>query len=107
MYKNGKKFEVSNVDIKNGTFEIDGIENPNMNKSVKWCLAKDDVSPQDIFRMTNEGPGPRALIAKYCIQVVTSHHLLNKIDVITGYVEMANICSVPISFLVFEDKVLN
>ena len=34
-----------------------------MNKKVKWGLAKDDVTPQDIFRMTNEGPAERAIIA--------------------------------------------
>ena len=29
---------------------------------------------------------------------------MNKIDVITGYVEMSRICSVPISFLVFRGQ---
>ena len=53
------------------------------------------LTPQDIFRMTNEGPGPRSVIAKYCIQDCNLvHYLLNKIDVITGFVEMAKICSV-------------
>ena len=32
------------------------------------------------------------------------HQLFNKIDVITGYVEMSRICSVPISFLVFRGQ---
>jgi hypothetical protein len=66
------------------------IESPDMTKHVKWGLAKDDVTPQDIFRMTNEGPNERAIIAKYCIQDCNLvHHLMNKIDVMTGYVEMA------------------
>ena len=105
MYKNGQKFEVIEIDLSTSSFKISGIEEPNMKMSVKWCLAKDDVSPQDIFRMTNEGPSARATIAKYCIQDCNLvHHLLNKIDVITGYVEMAKICSVPISFLVFRGQ---
>ena len=105
MYKNGKKFEVFDIDNSASSFKVQGIEQPNMEKSVKWCLAKDDVSPQDIFRMTNEGPTARAKIAKYCIQDCNLvHHLINKIDVITGYVEMANICSVPIAFLVFRGQ---
>ena len=29
---------------------------------------------------------------------------MNKIDVVTGYVEMASICSVPISFLVLRGQ---
>ena len=84
---------------------IRGIEKPDMNKKVKWGLAKDDVTPQDIFRMTNEGPDERALIAKYCIQDCNLvHHLMNKIDVITGYTEMSSICSVPINFLIFRGQ---
>ena len=104
-YKEGQKFKVSNVNKDDGTFEIEGIETPDMTKHVKWGLAKDDVTPQDIFRMTNEGPDERAIIAKYCIQDCNLvHHLMNKIDVITGYTEMSKICSVPINFLVMRGQ---
>jgi DNA polymerase elongation subunit (family B) len=104
-YKDGKKFCVEDIDKINKTFTINNIEQPDMSKQVKWGLAKDDVSPQDIFRMTNEGPKERAKIAKYCIQDCNLvHHLLKKIDVITGYVEMAKICSVPINFLVMRGQ---
>jgi DNA polymerase elongation subunit (family B) len=104
-YKEGQKFKVSNVNKEDGTFEIEGFESPDMTKRVKWGLAKDDVTPQDIFRMTNEGPDERAIIAKYCIQDCNLvHHLMNKIDVITGYTEMSKICSVPINFLVMRGQ---
>ena len=104
-YKDGAKFKVANVNIAERTFEIEGHEMPDMTKSVRWGLAKDDVTPQDIFRMTNEGPAERAIIAKYCIQDCNLvHHLMNKIDVMTGYIEMAKICSVPISFLVLRGQ---
>ena len=105
-YLDGKKFNVIDVDRKNGEFTIEGDANPNMvSKKVKWGMAKDDVSPQDIFRMTNEGPGPRSVIAKYCIQDCNLvHYLLNKIDVITGFVEMSKICSVPMDFLVLRGQ---
>ena len=74
-------------------------------KSIKWGMAKDDVSPQDIFRLTRGNSADRAIVAKYCIQDCNLvHHLMNKIDVITGYVEMSRICSVPISFLVFRGQ---
>jgi len=105
MYKDGEKFKVANVSAADKTFEIEGHESPDMTKSVRWGLAKDDVTPQDIFRMTNEGPAERAIIAKYCIQDCNLvHHLMNKIDVMTGYIEMAKICSVPISFLVLRGQ---
>jgi DNA polymerase elongation subunit (family B) len=105
LYKGGEKFKIIRIDVEKKTFEIAGKEAPNMEKKVRWGLAKDDVSPQDIFRMTHEGPKERAIIAKYCIQDCNLvHHLMRKIDVLTGFVEMANICSVPMSFLVFRGQ---
>ena len=104
-YKDGQKFQVVAIDRSAGHFEIVGHETPDMKKHVRWGVSKDDVTPQDIFRMTNEGPGPRAVIAKYCIQDCNLvHHLMKKVDVITGYNEMAKICSVPISFLVIRGQ---
>ena len=104
-YKNGQKFIVSDVNAKEGTFAINGIEEFDMKKKIRWGLAKDDVTPQDIFRMTNEGPSQRAIIAKYCIQDCNLvHHLMNKIDVVTGYTEMAGLCSVPMEFLVMRGQ---
>jgi DNA polymerase delta subunit 1 len=74
-------------------------------KSIKWGMAKDDVTPQDIFKLTKGSAADRARVAKYCIQDCNLvHHLLNKVDVLTGYVEMSSICSVPISFLVFRGQ---
>jgi len=106
QYKNGQKFEVHEVDRVKGTFLIKGREEPDtVTKKVRWGLAKDDVTPQDIFRMTNEGPKERAIIAKYCIQDCNLvHHLMRKIDVLTGYSEMASLCSVPMDFLVMRGQ---
>ena len=106
QYKNGKKFEVFEVDYAAGTFVIHSKEDPDLiTKKVRWGLAKDDVTPQDIFRMTNEGSAERAIIAKYCIQDCNLvHHLMRKIDVLTGYSEMATLCSVPMDFLVMRGQ---
>jgi DNA polymerase elongation subunit (family B) len=104
-YKDGKKFIISNINVNDGTFMIPGKETLNMSKKVRWGLAKDDVTPQDIFRMTNEGPDERAVIAKYCIQDCNLlHHLMRKIDVITGYIEMSSLCSVPMDFIVMRGQ---
>jgi DNA polymerase elongation subunit (family B) len=104
-YKQGQKFEVFEVNPAEGSFWVDSHEEPDMTKKVRWGLAKDDVTPQDIFRMTKEGPEERSIIAKYCIQDCNLvHHLLNKIDVITGYVEMASLCCVPMDFLVLRGQ---
>jgi DNA polymerase elongation subunit (family B) len=105
LYKDGEKFKVRTIDHSESSFNVEGCALPDMKMMVKWGLAKDDVSPQDIFRMTKEGPKERSIIAKYCIQDCNLvHHLTNKIDIITGYVEMAKICSVPISFLVMRGQ---
>lgn len=104
-YKDGDKFKITKIDKENNNFTLSSIENFDMEKSVRWGMAKDDVTPQDIFRMTNEGPDQKAIIAKYCIQDCNLvHHLMNKIDVITGYIEMSTICSVPMSFLVMRGQ---
>merc|ERR1711965_1125518 len=51
------------------------------------------------------GPDERSIVAKYCIQDCNLvHHLMNKIDVITGFVEMAKICSVPMNFIVMRGQ---
>ena len=105
-YNDGAKFLVTYVDKENGKFKIDNIVNPDsINKKVRWCLAKDDVTPKDIFRMTNGSADDRSVIAKYCIQDCNLvHYLFNKSDVLTGFIEMAKICSVPINFLVMRGQ---
>jgi len=120
-YKNGKKFRVLDIErgreiptgqtvkgkettVKHNVIMIAGFE-PIEGKSIKWGMAKDDVTPQDIFRLSKGSSADRAIVAKYCIQDCNLvHHLMSKIDVITGYVEMSRICSVPISYLVFRGQ---
>jgi DNA polymerase elongation subunit (family B) len=105
-YESGAKFKVVEVNKANGTFIIDAHVTPDAaNKKVRWCLAKDDVTPKDIFTMTNGTSDDRAVIAKYCFQDCNLvHYLFNKADVLTGYTEMARICSVPINFLVMRGQ---
>jgi DNA polymerase elongation subunit (family B) len=105
-YADGAKYIVNIVDKNNNTFTIEGNVNPDLiSKKVRWCLAKDDVTPKDIFRMTNGDADDRSVIAKYCIQDCNLvHYLFNKSDILTGYIEMAKICSVPINFLVMRGQ---
>ena len=105
-YADGAKFIVTELDKTNGKFMIDALVSPDIiNKKVRWCLAKDDVTPKDIFRLTNGTAYDRSVIAKYCIQDCNLvHYLFNKSDILTGYIEMAKICSVPINFLVMRGQ---
>jgi len=117
-YDDGRKFVVVDI-LLNQPVDPLAVDGPKTNiiviagdhsalrshKSIKWGMAKDDVTPQDIFRLTRGTASDRARVAKYCIQDCNLvHHLMNKVDVLTGYVEMASICSVPISFLVFRGQ---
>jgi DNA polymerase elongation subunit (family B) len=104
-YNDGAKFKVANVNKSENYFIVYGNIKPNFSKKVRWCLSKDDVTPKDIFEMTNGTADDRAVIAKYCIQDCNLvHYLMNKVDILTGFIEMAKICSVPISFLVLRGQ---
>jgi DNA polymerase elongation subunit (family B) len=104
-YDGGRKFQVLSI-CQEDEFKVITIQGAHtFDKSIKWTMAKDDVTPQDIFRLTRGSSSDRARVAKYCIQDCNLvHHLLNKTDVITGYIEMSRICNVPISFLVFRGQ---
>ena len=59
------------MDESNGTFYVDEELDFNTKHKIRWGLAKDDVTPQDIFRLTNEGPKERAIIANIVFRIVT------------------------------------
>jgi DNA polymerase elongation subunit (family B) len=111
-YNNGEKFVVKHIEKgvekdgkKYNVIVIAGHHALDQKKKLKWGMAKDDLSPQDIFRLANGSNEDKAIVAKYCIQDCNLvHHLMNKIDVITGYTEMSNICSVPVNFLIFRGQ---
>ena len=102
VYDDGRKFII--YDLENGSFKVKGKFKPEKGK-LRWCLAKDDVSPHDIFRLAKEGPAGRAKVAKYCYQDCNLvHNLFIKNKIFTGYSEMAKICSVPIDFIAMRGQ---
>ena len=104
-YKHGKKFIIEDIDFENKTFVVNDTIDIDKKKKIRWCLAKDDVTPQDIFRLSNEGPDEKAIVAKYCFQDCNLvHNLLFKNDIFTAMVEQANICSVPIDFVAMRGQ---
>jgi DNA polymerase elongation subunit (family B) len=102
-YKNGKKFKV--MELCKNYFIVEGLIMPDLKKNIRWCLAKDDVDHHDIFNFYKGSDDDRAIIAKYCIQDCNLvQRLFQKIDLLTEVVEMANICSVPIDFIVMRGQ---
>lgn len=72
----------------------------NSGKILEWSLKKDDIAVKDIFVFQNIDSAHRSVIAKYCIQDnILCNKLLDKIQVLSNNIAMANICYVPMSYL--------
>jgi DNA polymerase elongation subunit (family B) len=102
-YHEGEKFSV--LYVRPNYFEIQSTGlfedlDAKTRKSLEWTFTKDDIHPQDIFRMQKGTPEDRATIARYCIQdcdlVLT---IMAKLDTIVNARGMADVCIVPMQFL--------
>ena len=104
-YKDNQKLNVSKVDRENHRMFIEHhIDLRKVKKdllSYEWCLAKDDVSPQQIFDFHKKGGSEgRAKIAKYCIMdCELCIYLLLQLDFIPNNIGMACVSSVPLSYI--------
>lgn len=101
-HMDGKKFKVLELTKKSILVDSNIETEEIMNKGYKifWSNAKDDIGPNDIFRMQDMGSAERAIIAKYCIQdCALCNKLIAKLQILTNNIGMANVCSVPLSFL--------
>ena len=98
-YDGGKKYKIKGLnDNKIELFEK--IPEDIIKKGPKWQLAKDDVSPKDIFEFQKQGPDKRCIVAKYCIQdCALCLNIINRLNIITNNMGMSNVCSVPLSFI--------
>jgi DNA polymerase elongation subunit (family B) len=68
--------------------------------AVQWAVVKDDISPQDIFRLHRGSDSDRAKVAAYCVQDCDlTLELYKKLEVFNEAMSMANVCSVPVSYI--------
>jgi len=97
----GEKFKILEVHKDKGMIKLDRpISRACLNSVPMWGLGKDDISPQDIFRLQKGNAVDRAIIAKYCIQdCALLIRLLKKLDVISNNFGMSNVCLVPFSYI--------
>ena len=71
-----------------------------LGEAERWAVVKDDVSPQDIFRLQKGSSADRAIVAAYCIQdCELTYELYKKLEVFNETMSMANVCSVPVSYI--------
>jgi DNA polymerase elongation subunit (family B) len=74
-------------------------------RGLEWGMAKDDMPIPEMQRMMKGTASERALIAKYCVQdCKLPLYILNKTDVLTGFFQMADICKVSLSYLIFRGQ---
>jgi DNA polymerase elongation subunit (family B) len=65
-----------------------------------WCMVKDDVSPQDIFRLQKGSSADRSVVAKYCLQDCDLvMDLFNKLEALRNAQAMADVCCVPTGYI--------
>ncbi len=103
----GEKYLVLDVDSANKKIIVKGddflaaeLDTAKLGGVINWSQAKDDVGPKDIFKLQKGSPDDRAIVAKYCIKDCKLVNLLiNKLEVVTKNIEMANVCFVPLSYL--------
>ena len=63
-------------------------------------MAKDDVKPDDIFRLQKGSASDRCIIAEYCIQdCELVNKLISRLCVVNNSIGMSNVCIVPLSYL--------
>lgn len=63
-------------------------------------LKKNDVHPNDIFRLQKGSSSDRKVIAEYCVQDCALCNLLTmKLETLANNIGMANVCSVPLSYI--------
>jgi len=98
---NDQKYKILSINVleSTGGYEIT-LDQPLTTKETKWGLAKDDITPRQIFESQNGTADDRAMIAKYCIKdCALCNYLLMKLETLANNVGMANVCSVPLSFI--------
>jgi DNA polymerase elongation subunit (family B) len=99
-YKGGEKIQILEVDLGNSRFLIKDNISTDVGWKYSWSEGKDNIDPQQIFQYQKKDEIHRGIIAKYCLQDCRlCNRLLSKLDIIINSVAMANVNSVPLSFI--------
>lgn len=81
-------------DHKLDSYKLDNVAHHFMN------MNKNDVSPNDIFRLYRGNAADRKVIAQYCVQdCALCNHLMIKLETLANNIGMSNVCFVPLSYI--------
>ena len=104
LVEDGKKYKIESIDGTNVV--LNGAPNTS-DTNLIWTMAKDDVTPADIFRLQEGSAEDRKIIAEYCIQdCALVNKLMARLCVMMNNIGMSNVCSVPLSFLFFRGQTI-
>ena len=102
LVEDGKKFKI--LEMKGNILTLDKSPETEDSK-LSWTMAKDDVKPEDIFRLQKGSSADRKIVAEYCIQdCALVNKLIARLCVVINNIGMANVCIVPLSFLFFRGQ---
>ena len=104
-YMDGAKFVINNLNKDLNCFTVNKKINLDVIQDCSWCLGKDDVTPKDIFRLQTGDSHDRYIIAQYCMMdVILCIELLNKLEILTNNIGMANVCKNPLSWIIHRGQ---
>lgn len=97
----GEKLKILEIDRDSKKIKVDrAVPKSCLGSGPVWGMGKDDITPQDIFRMQKGTNADRAMVAKYCIQdCVLLIRLLRKLEVVPNNFGMSNVCLVPFAYI--------
>lgn len=97
----GEKLKILEIDRESKKIKVDrAVPKSCLGSGPVWGMGKDDITPQDIFRMQKGTNADRAMVAKYCIQdCVLLIRLLRKLEVVPNNFGMSNVCLVPFAYI--------
>ena len=94
------KYMVTKINPSENTIVVDDTQQPLRVSYKKWGLAKDDVSPNEIFKCQKGSCTDRAKIAKYCVQdCALCNLIIIKLEIVANNLGMSNVCCVPLSYI--------
>ena len=86
--------------VEDGFLTVAIPDDTDADEVAKWAIVKDDVSPKEMFKLHLGSSADRAIIARYCVQdCQLVLDLFRKLDVFNNSMSMANVCSVPVSYI--------
>lgn len=81
-------------DHKLDSYKLDNVAHTFLKKN------KNDVSPNDIFKLQRGGAADHKVIAEYCLQdCALCNYLMVKLEILANNMGMSNVCIVPLSFI--------